>query len=299
MGYSVILVLSFVGVSRSTYYYNIKNAGKHKEYKGGRPVSGYSLNTDGNPICDDQIKRYILSLIEGEGECYGYSKLTVVLRRKFNLVINRKKVYRLCKELSILRPQRKLQPRFPRKIAVNREVTKINALWEVDIKYGYIEGEKRFFYVLSYIDIYDRSIVGYYIGLNCCSADAARTLRRAIIKRDILLNNTHLVIRSDNGPQFVSYTFEKEILDMGLEHERIPCQTPNKNAHIESYHRIVQDELFSRCEFRSYAEAYAAVEKFVGFYNNTRIHGAIGYISPKEYYTQALSGSEKKQTIRL
>ncbi|MFC7061683.1 integrase core domain-containing protein [Halobacillus seohaensis] len=29
-----------------------------------------------------------------------------------------------------------------------------------------------------------------------------------------------------------------------MEHERIPPKTPNANAHIESFHRLLEDEVF-------------------------------------------------------
>jgi putative transposase len=112
-----------------------------------------------------------IAIIESEGLCYGYYKITIILRRKFNLIINKKKVYRLCKELNILRPQRIVKSKYPRKIAKNREITKPNSLWEVDIKYGYIHGEDRFFYIASFLDVYDRNIVGYHMGLSCASED--------------------------------------------------------------------------------------------------------------------------------
>ncbi|MCR2043053.1 IS3 family transposase [Anaerosalibacter massiliensis] len=96
-----------------------------------------------------------IEFIETEGLCYGYYKITVLLRRKFNLIINKKKVYILCKEHGILRPQRKIKPKYPRKIAINKETTTLNSLWEVDVKYGYIHGEDRFFYIVSFIDVYD------------------------------------------------------------------------------------------------------------------------------------------------
>jgi putative transposase len=205
----------------------------------------------------------------------------------------------LCKELRVLRPQRVVSPKVPKIIAINRTVTKPNTLWEVDIKYGYIIGEDRFFYILSYLDVYDRTIVDHYIGLNCCSKDAVVSLKRALMKRSILLQQTPLIIRSDNGPQFTSHRFHIEVSKLKIEHERIPCKTPNKNAHIESYHRIMQDELFNRTEFRSYADAYQAVNKFVYDYNNKRLHGSLGDIPPAEYYMQYLNGKEKKQTIKL
>jgi putative transposase len=52
----------------------------------------------------------------------------------------------------------------------------------MDVKYGYIEGEERFF-VLSLIDVYARSVMDYRIGLSCSGSDAVKTLPRALFKR--------------------------------------------------------------------------------------------------------------------
>lgn len=300
-GYTASLVLKIVKLNPSTYYYNINNYDKNKElnHKGGRPIPGYSFNTKGKHICDEQIKEYILKIIETEGICYGYYKIMVILRRKYNLIINKKKVYRLCKELDILRPQRKIKTKHPRKIAKNREITTSNSLWEVDVKYGYIQGEDRFFYILSYIDVYDRSIVDYHIGLSCKAENAVITLKRAMIKRDLHNREHELIVRSDNGPQFTSYKFQNACLDLKIEHERIPYATPNKNAHIESFHRILEEECLSRYEFKSFAYAYKLVTEFMKSYNKTRIHSSIGYVPPEEYYSNVLEGIERKQVVKL
>ena len=60
---------------------------------------------DGVKVCDEQTKEYLCEAIAGDGFPYGYKKLTTELREKHRLIINEKKVYRLCKELGILRPQ--------------------------------------------------------------------------------------------------------------------------------------------------------------------------------------------------
>ncbi|ASZ61635.1 hypothetical protein CLD04_10895 [Bacillus subtilis] len=85
-----------------------------------------------------------MELISGEAGVYGYRKLCLRLRSEYALQINKKKVYRLCKELDILQPQREVKFHYPRKLARNRIITESNQLWEADIKYGYIEGEERF-----------------------------------------------------------------------------------------------------------------------------------------------------------
>nr|WP_286168739.1 integrase core domain-containing protein [Roseburia sp. 1XD42-34] len=75
-----------------------------------------------------------------------------------------------------------------------------------------------------------------------------------------------------NGPQFISNTFEDYC---AIEHERIPPKMPNMNAHIESFHRIMEDDCMSRFEFATYGEAYEAITDFMDFYNHRRIHQAL------------------------
>lgn len=152
------------------------------------------------------------------------------------------------------------------------------------MKYGYIAGEDRFFYVMSVIDVFDRSIIDYHIGLTCEGGDAARILKSSLFKRQLYNKETKPVIRSDNGPQYISNLFETTCLDLGVEHERIPCRTPNKNAHIESFHSILEEECLSRYEFSTYTEAYEVVVDFIRHYNSRRIHASLKYHTPDECY---------------
>ncbi|WLF71087.1 IS3 family transposase [Clostridium septicum] len=87
------------------------------------------------------MKEYIMESINGDAQYYGYRKITYHLRRTYNLIINCKKVYRLCKELNILIWQRKIHFKTKRILASNRTVTASNQVWEIDIKYGYVHGE--------------------------------------------------------------------------------------------------------------------------------------------------------------
>jgi putative transposase len=42
----------------------------------------------------------------------------------------------------------------------------------MDLKYGYIEGMGRFFFQLSLIDVFDRLVIDYHIGLSATAKDA-------------------------------------------------------------------------------------------------------------------------------
>lgn len=291
------MILKILELKRSTYYYqNQLKTSKSKTR--GRPIPGYSFDKSNQKVCDEQIKEYISEIIAGEGYCYGYYKITIVLKRKYKLVIDDKKVYRLCQEMKILKTQRKkLIINTNRVIAKNRIIDGINQLWELDIKYGYIEGEDRFFYVLEVLDIYDRKIIDYYIGLNCKGEDAALLVRNAINIR--CKNNEKPVIRTDNGPQFISNVFNNECENLKLVHERIPYNTPNKNAHIESFHRLLEDDCMSINNFSNYMQAYIAILGYIEYYNNVRIHSALDYYSPNEYSQMLKEGKIKNMVCSV
>ncbi|WP_081353594.1 DDE-type integrase/transposase/recombinase [Clostridium pasteurianum] len=255
-------MLKTVRLLRSTYYYNLSVEGKQKSKpKGGKP-RGYSLNKKNQKVCDDLIKEFIIESIDGDAINYGYRKITYHLRKYYNLIINPKKVYRLCKELGILKDQRVIKPKVKKTIAANRIITGSNQLWEMDIKYGYIHGQDKFFYLLNLIDIFDRSIIDYHMGFHCEAKDASALLRKCLIRRNLFEEGVNKpVIRTDNGPQFVSYKFSECCEEIKVEHERIPVKTPNKNAHIESFHRIL--EMNVKIMNLNYAQAYEAVNDFM------------------------------------
>jgi putative transposase len=107
------------------------------------------------------------------------------------------------------------------------------------------------------------------------------------------------VVRSDNGPQFISHAFTQGNEKLEMENERIPPKTPNMNAHIESFHRILEDHCLSRYEFNSFAEAYQVVSEFMKFYNKVRIHGSIQDIAPLEFLEKAELQAIKIKEVRV
>jgi putative transposase len=251
----------------------------------GRPAPGLSYTVEGKPVSDEEITEWLMEFIVGEGAAYGYRKLTLLLRRRHKLVINKKKVYRLCKRMNVLRPQRKLKNKHPRRLANNRLITGSNQLWETDIKYGWIAGEYRFFFIMSIIDVFDRAIISYHLGLTCEAKHLVQITQEALMKRQLFgkPKEEKPYIRSDNGPQFISHLFEDACETFQMIHERIPPRTPNKNAHIESFHSILEAECYQRHEFETYQQVYEIVSQFIQDYNQQRIHGSIYDLSPYEY----------------
>ncbi|MCM3078531.1 hypothetical protein M3558_05410 [Brevibacillus invocatus] len=82
LGYKAKMVLRIVGILEATYYYRKNKASqKPRVYHGGRPIPGYSLSKDGQPVSDEQIKEWLSELIADEEAAYGYRKLTYLHQR--------------------------------------------------------------------------------------------------------------------------------------------------------------------------------------------------------------------------
>ncbi len=255
----------------------------------GRAPRGYSVTRTGTKISDGQLMDWIVEILETENAQYGYHKITWRLRRRYQLVISFKKVYRLLKTMELLWPQRQRKPRHPRRLARNWVITRPNQLWETDITYGYVAGEDRFFYLQAIIDVCDRLIIAYHIGLRCLARDVAHTLQEAVEARQHEWGPEYPVVRTDNGPQFTDHAFETQCEALGIEHERIPVATPNMNAFIESWHAQLERECLAQ-EFATYAEAYAAVTQWIAAYNTRRVHGSLNYWSPCEMHERVQAG---------
>lgn len=302
LGHPVTFVLNVCGVARSTWYE--QGIGRKTRINSnssrGRPIPGYTMNKDGSTIIDSSIV-FLLKKYRERIEFVnsgGYHKLKFYLRRDYGFFINGKKLYRLCKENNLLLPRGKKKIKFSRRICINRKITSPNQLWEFDIKYGYIHGENRFFYILSFVDVFSRKVVGYYIGRSCKAKDLKFTFIEAL-KSEGIKDDSGLVIRSDNGPQMTSNMFKDYTASIDLEHEFIPPKACNKNAHVESFNSIIELDFLQVRYFRDFEDAYRQTMEFMKFYNEERIHGSLKMHPPVEFIKKFCSGEVQIKTVSL
>lgn len=178
------------------------------------------------------------------------------------------------------------------------QITAPNQLWQFDIKYGYVHGENRFFFVLAYIDVFSKKVVGYHIGKSCKSGDLARTLDQALRTNGIGPEHA-LTIRSDNGPQMSSnkFFFHLKRIEKKLSHEFIPPRTPDRNAFVEAFFSILERELLSDRYFATFLDAYNAVVRFITFYNTRRLHGSLDDRSPEMFMRDWKAGIEVQHAV--
>jgi len=289
-GYPVTTVLTIVDIAKSTYYSKLKESAKRSYSNVGRKIPGFSYTFSGEIVNDLVIQKYIKDIKNNKTSMYyGYRKVTYELRRKYNLKINKKKVRRLMKTLNLLGDNRKNKKTKISRTCTNVKVTGSNQLWQMDIKYSFIAGTKKTAYITSIIDVFDREIIYHSIDLSATGEVAKQVMLGALYARGIKDNTKGLVLRTDNGSQFISGTFEEACLKEEAVHERIPVRSPNYNAFIESYHRYLQEECLKGRMYLDLNHITSELNDYVYRYNNKRIHSSIGYVPPHEYYIQNIS----------
>lgn len=211
----------------------------------------------------------------------GCRALHEYLELDYQITVNHKKIYRLCKENKLLL-NRKKKIKKQKNVANNIGVTSPNQLWQFDIKYGFIHGESRPFYLLAFVDVFTRKVVSYHLGLNCTKESLILTLKAALnsIPESVQDN---LIIRSDNGPQMSSKAFKQYVQSLDLTHEFTPIRCPNKNAFIESFFSIFEIEFLQVRYFENLKDVHQQVYNWITWYNERRLHGKLKYKSPMKF----------------
>ena len=224
----------------------------------------------------------------------GAKKLSKYIAIEKKIYVNHKKIYRLCDENKLLLFKQDLcqKRKYKKKRCEYIEVSNPNELWQFDLKYIWIHGEVRWCFLLAFIDVISKKVTGYYVGKTCKAGDLVFTLNEAI-KNEGITDEQTLVIRSDNGPQMSSnrFYFYLKSLEKKLTHEFIPPRSPDRNAYIEAFNSILEIEVLQVRYFKNFESVYEAIMKFIEFYNERRLHGALGYLSPKMFIEGVKNGS--------
>jgi transposase InsO family protein len=64
-----------------------------------------------------------------------------------------------------------------------------------------------------------------------------------------------VIIRNDNGSQFIAYSVRETLKQMEAHQEFTHVAKPEENAYIEAFHSIQQRELMDRFTFSSFYDA--------------------------------------------
>ena len=96
--------------------------------------------------------------------------------------------------------------------------------------------------------------------------------------------NPHdLVLRTDNGPQYISETFKNTVKILGIKSEYIQKHTHEDNGDIESFRNSLKTDYIWVNDLETFQDAEKLMEYAFTDYNTVRPHSSIDYLPPDEF----------------
>ncbi|MFI7431745.1 IS3 family transposase [Micromonospora sp. NPDC049836] len=169
---------------------------------------------------------------------------------------------------------------------LNRDFTaaRPNRCWVAD--FTHVAAWSGVVYVAFVVDVYSRAIVGWSAATNKRTSLVLAALDMGLWRRDRAGQpvGAGLVHHSEAGSQYTSFRFTTHLLDAGIDASIGSVGDALDNALMESTIGLYKTELIKpRGPWRSLAQVELATAEWVDWYNNQRLHSAIGHVPPTEY----------------
>jgi putative transposase len=158
-----------------------------------------------------------------------------------------------------------------------------NRIWLADITY--IETDQGWLYLAAVMDLYSRRIVGWAMRDHLRAELPLAALTMAISAQR---PGAGLIHHSDRGVQYASADYRKLMHSAGFQASMSRKADCYDNAPMESFFHTLKTELVHHRQYATREQAKRDIFTYIeGFYNRTRRHSAIGYISPIEMELKA------------
>lgn len=209
---------------------------------------------------------------------YGIRRMTAWLRTEGYLV-NHKRVQRLLRQMGLMaiypgprtsvpHPAHRVYPYLLR----GMPITRCNQVWSTDITYIRLQGG--FIYLTAVIDWWSRYVLAWEVSNTLdesfCLAALDRALRRG----------TPDIFNTDQGSQFTSLDFTGRLLEAGVRISMDGRGRALDNIFVERLWRTVKYEDVYLKDYASMGEAVTGLREYFRFYNEERLHQALGYRPP-------------------
>ena len=257
-GFRLDLLLETAGLSRSTYYYQLKQ------------LDGFDK--------DKELKAEIQSIYCEHKGNYGYRRMTLELRNR-GFMVNHKKVQRLMKVLGLsarIRRKRKYssyQGEVGKKaenlIQRQFEASKPMEKCYTDVTEFAIPNSTQKLYLSPVLDGFNSEIIAYNLSTSPNLEQVKAMLDQAFTEEHY--ENT--ILHSDQGWQYQHQYYHQFLEDKGIQPSMSRKGNSPDNGMMESFFGILKSEMFYGYEktFHSLEQLEQAIVGYIDYYNNKRI----------------------------
>ena len=182
-------------------------------------------------------------------------------------------------------------PVAPNVLDRNFMPTAPNQVWTADLTY--IWTTAGWLYLAIVLDLFNREIVGWSIKPRMTADLVVDALTMAWFRRRPAPG---LIFHSDRGSQYASGTFQDKLDEFGM-----LCSMSRKgncwdNAPTESFFNSLKNERVHGTNYVTHDEARADLFDYIEvFYNRSRRHSTLGYVSPTQYLQHWITAQAERQ----
>ena len=239
---------------------------------------------------DERLLGRIEELHAANYFAYGYRRMWKALKRAGEHV-GRDRVKRLMRAHGIQGAKRRGKPwrtttpdpaarRPPDLVKRDFTATRPNALWVADFCHLRCwEGLVFFSFV---IDVFSRRVIGWQFATHMRTDLVLDALRMALTRRPPGAD-LELVHHSDAGSQYTSSAFTQVLDDHRVLASIGSVGDAYDNALAESFVDSFKTELIADRVWRTRAQLELAVVEYIGWFNDSRLHQALGDLPPSEF----------------
>lgn len=259
----IVRFLRWMEIPKAKYFRWSKRLGVTSRHNAHVPKDGWLASWEKQAIID----------FHGQHPMEGYRRLAYMMIDRDIVSASPSSVYRVLKNAGLIRAW---NGKLFKKGTGFCQPEYAHEHWHIDVSYLNIAGT--FYYLCSLLDGYSRAIVHWEIRASMTEPDVETIVQRARER----CPGVHPRIISDNGPQFIARDFKQFIRICGMDHVRTSPYYPQSNGKIERWHGTLKVECIRPKTPLSLDDARRLVTNFVTHYNTERLHGAIGYITPRD-----------------
>lgn len=239
---------------------------------------------------DERLLARIETIHEKNYCAYGYRRMWLALLRAGEEV-PRCQVQRLMKGAGIQGAKRRGKPwrtttpdpdarRRPDLVERDFSAGHPNELWVADLTY--LRSWQGLLFLSFVLDVFSRKVVGWQLATHMRSSLCTDALRMALSGRPSGAD-VELVHHSDRGSQYTSIDFTQTLSDHGVLQSVGSVGDAYDNAMAESFVDTLKTELIADRVWSSHAQLELAIVEWIGWFNNDRLHSALGDIPPAEF----------------
>lgn len=207
---------------------------------------------------------------------YGCRHLCAMLRRD-GLLVNVKRVRRLCRKHGLLLRQKRRRKRRGIGCGIPCRAERPNQVWAYDFMEDRTETGRKL-RILTIEDEFTRECVGVEVEHRMNAKFVATALLKRFAERGV-----PRFIRSDNGPEFIARFLMRVLAIHGVEARHIDPGSPWQNGLNERFNGTLRDECLNLETFHNRDHAGAIVKLYARRYTEQRPHSSLGYQTPAEF----------------